>query len=98
MMNYKMMGQMNSGLLFAVHGGMIVNTLNSLNSNINNQMGNGGSYSINLPGGFPDAFYGIDAVAWETPLPNKYKAIGIPQIVDLRSGNDVANIDMLPLW
>ena len=98
MMFTKMNGHMNSGLLFAVHGGMIVNTLNSFNSTIDSQMASGGSYTINLPGGFPGAFYGIDAVAWHAPLPSNYKAIGIPQIVDLRTGNDMANIDMLPLW
>jgi len=98
MMFNKMNGNMNSGLLFAVHGGMIVNTLNGFNSTIGNQMVSGGSYTITLPGGFPGAFYGIDAAGWQAPLPSIYKAIGIPQIVDLRTGNDTADIDMLPLW
>ncbi|HXY54110.1 MAG TPA: DUF4382 domain-containing protein [Nitrospirota bacterium] len=97
-MQSMMLGQMNSGLLFAVQGGMVVNTLNSINSTIDNQMSSGGSYQINLPGGYPGAFYGIDAVAWEAPLPSIYKAIAIPQIVDLRTGNDTANMQMLPLW
>ncbi len=93
-----MQNRMNSGLLFAVQGGMIVNAIDGGSS-----MGMGGSYSISLPGGspstpLPGAFYGIDAVGWQAPLPSPYKAIAIPQIVDLRMGNDTATMDMIPLW
>ncbi len=100
MMNVKMNGKMDSGLLFAVRGGMIVDALG-----INSKMATGGTYTMtNLPGGsagtpLPGAFYGIDAVGWLSTSPTgTYRAIAIPQIVDLRTGNDSANMDMLPLW
>jgi len=96
----KMNNKMDRGLLFAVHGGMIVNTIG-----INSQIATGGTYTMtNLPGGssttpLPGAFYGIDAVGWLSTNPTgTYKAIAIPQIVDLRTGNDAATMDMLPLW
>jgi len=96
----KMNNTMDRGLLFAVHGGMIVNAID-----VNGQMAMGGPYTLgNLPGGtpgtpLPGAFYGIDAVGWLSTAPTgTYRSIGIPQIVDLRTGNDTADIDMLPLW
>jgi len=98
MMNAKMIGKMDSGLLFAVHGGMIVDAMR-----VDNLMGNGGNYTMpNLPGGtsgtpLPGAFYGIDAFGWSSTNA-LYKSIAIPQIVDLRTGNDTAPMDMLPLW
>jgi len=97
-MNTMMNGKMDSGLLIAVNGGMIVNAMR-----VDAQMGSGGAYAMpNLPGGttgtpLPGAFYGIDAVGW-TASPSIYKAIAIPQLVDLRTGNDTANMQMLPLW
>jgi len=99
-MNTKMTGKMDSGLLFAVNGGMIVDAIRA-----DSQMISGGTYTIsNLPGGTAGtpllgAFYGIDAVGWLSTDPTGiYKAIAIPQIVDLSTGNDTANLTMLPLW
>ncbi len=95
----KMMNKMDRGLLFAVNGGMIVNSID-----ISSSMMAGGPYTISdLPGGSPTtplygAFYGIDAVGWSSSNPLLYKAIAIPQIVDLRTGNDTVNMTMLPLW
>ncbi len=92
--------KMNRGRLFAVHGGMIVDAVD-VNSQMTVTTNNG--YSLtNLPGGdattpLPGAFYGLEAVGW-TSSPSIYKAIAIPQIVDLRKGDDTANMDMLPLW
>jgi hypothetical protein len=90
--------KMDKGVLFAVRGGMIVNSLS-----VDSLMPAGGSYVMaNVPGGspsmpMPGAFYGIDAVGW-TSSPSIYRAIAIPQVVDLRTGSDTANLQMLPLW
>jgi hypothetical protein len=85
------MGTMNNGVLFAVHDGMIVNTMS-----VSSQMPGGGSYTMaNLPGGspttpLPRAFYGVEALGWSpTAL-----GIGIPRVADLRTGDDVS-VDML---
>jgi hypothetical protein len=96
----RMNNKMDSGRLFAVHGGMIVNAVD-VGSQMTGTTVNG--YSIaNLPGGdaatpLPGAFYGIDAVGWSSTSP-LFKAIAIPQIVDVRAGDDAAALDMLPLW
>ncbi len=93
-----MTNKMDRGVLFAVRGGMIVNAMS-----IDAQMSTGGTYTLsNIPGGstaspLPGAFYGIDAVGW-TSSPSIYKAVAIPQVVDLRTGDDTANLQMLPLW
>jgi hypothetical protein len=95
----KMDNKMDKGLLFAVNGGMIVNSVD-----VSSSMMTGGPYTISdLPGGSPatplhGAYYGIDAVGWSSSNPLLYKAIAIPQIVDLRTGNDTSNMTMLPLW
>jgi hypothetical protein len=87
------MGMMNNGVLFAVHGGMIVNTIS-----VNTQMSGGGSYTMtNLPGGspttpLPGAFYGVEAIGWSTTA----LGIGIPRVADLRTGDDTS-INMLML-
>jgi hypothetical protein len=85
------MGMMNNGILFAVHGGMIVNTMS-----VSSQMSsNGGSYTMpNLPGGspatpLPGAFYGVEALGWSSTS----LGIGIPRVADLRFGDD-SNVDM----
>jgi hypothetical protein len=100
MMNMKMNGKMDSGLLFAVKGGMIVNAMP-----LPTQMTAGGPYTLsNLPGGspatpLPGAFYGVDAIGWQSSSPlGIYRALAIPRIVDLRTGDDSAPMDMLPLW
>jgi len=90
------MGMMNNGVLFAVHGGMIVNTLNNGNyGSMSSLMMSGGSYTMaNLPGGssatpLPGAFYGVEALGWSpTAL-----GIGIPRVADLRTGDDTG-VDM----
>ncbi len=86
-------GMMNSGILFAVHDGMIVNTMS-----VSSQMSGGGNYTMaNLPGGsptqpLPEAFYGIEVLGWSTATTTL--GIGIPSIADLRTG-DANSIDML---
>ncbi len=99
-MNTKMTGKMDSGLLYAVNGGMIIDAIR-----VDSQMVSGGTYTIfNLPGGsagtpLPGAFYGIDADGWLSTDPSgTYRAIAIPQIADLQTGDDTVNIQMLPLW
>jgi hypothetical protein len=93
-----MNNMMDKGLLFAVNGGMIVNSID-----VSSSMMTGGPYTISdLPGGtfgtpLPGAFYGVDAVGWSSTNA-LHRAIAIPQIVDLRTGNDTATMTMLPLW
>ena len=90
------MGMMTEGVLFTVHGGMIVNTLNNINYvNMSNLMMNGGSYTMdNLPGRFPGAFYGVEALGWSSTS----LGIGIPRVADLRNGDDIdVNMQMLML-
>jgi hypothetical protein len=85
---------MSKGILFTVHGGMIVNTI-SVDSQM---MSNGGLYTMaNLPGGslsnpLPGAFYGVEALGWSSTS----LGIGIPRVADLRTGDDT-NVDMLML-
>jgi hypothetical protein len=85
------MNMMTNGILFAVHDGMIVNTMP-----VNSQMSGGGAYTMfNLPGGspttpLPGAFYGVEALGWSTTT----LGIGIPRGADLRIGDDIA-INML---
>lgn len=96
----KMNGVMDRGFLFVAHGGMIVSAIN-----VDAQMGSGGAYSVpNIPGGtaaqpLPLAFYGVEAVGWQALFPRLHKAIAIPAIADVRTG-DAAGVDMnmLPLW
>jgi hypothetical protein len=96
----RMNGVMDTGFLFASHGGMIVNAID-----VGSLMGTGASYSLpNVPGGTPAnplplAFYGIEAVGWEAARPRLHKAIAVPAIADLRTGSDAGiTMDMLPLW
>jgi hypothetical protein len=98
----KMGSMMDSGIVFAVHGGMIVNAVD-----VKSQMTmtNGGAYAMpNMPGGTPSnphplAFYGVEAIGWDSLHPRLHRAIAIPAIADLRIGDDTSvNMDMLPLW
>jgi hypothetical protein len=102
----RMDNKMQNGILFAVHGGMIVNAVD-----VNSQMAVGGPYTMpNMPGGTPGsphplAFYGVETIGWSSsPMPgsNKlFRAIAIPAIADLRTGDDTSvNMDMIPfsLW
>jgi hypothetical protein len=98
-----MMSTMDRGVLFAVHGGMIVNAINiGSNAGGGGQIVSGGTYTmVNLPGGsaatpLPGAFYGIEALGW-TSTPSSLKAFAILQVADLRAGSDTANLIMLPL-
>ncbi len=85
-----MNGMMDRGVLFAVHGGMIVNAIN-IGSNGGGQIVSGGSYTIsNLPGGTAatpllGAFYGIEAVGWSSSptATTATRAFSVPQTVDL---------------
>ncbi len=98
-----MMSTMDRGVLFAVHGGMIVNAINiGSNAGGGGQIASGGTYTMsNLPGGsaaapLPGAFYGVEALGW-TSTQSSLKAFAIPQVVDLRIGSDMADMIMLPL-
>ena len=95
-------GKMDKGIVFAVHGGMIVNAVD-----VNSQMAVGGSYTMpNMPGGTPSnphplAFYGVEAIGWSSSLMpgsmKRYRAIAIPAIADLRTGDDMnVTMDMIP--
>jgi hypothetical protein len=95
-----MNGKMDNGIVFAVHGGMIVNALN-----VDPQMVTGGSYTMpNMPGGTPVnphplALYGVEAIGWSSsPMPS-LRAIAIPAIADIRTGDGMGvDMNMLPLW
>jgi hypothetical protein len=92
-------GLMDRGVLFAVHGGMIVNAVK-----VDGPMGSGGSYTLdNLPGGtatqpLPGAFYGITAFGWSS-TDAAIRASAIPRFADLHisdaTGMDL-NMLMLP--
>lgn len=93
---------MNRGVLFAVHGGMIVNAINIGSNGGGGQIVSGGTYTLaNLPGGsvatpLPEALYGIEAVGWSFAT-STTRAFAVPQVVDLRAGNDSADMTMLAL-
>jgi hypothetical protein len=101
----KMNGFLDTGVLFAVYGGMIVNTIH-----VDSLMATGGAYTMpNIPGGTPAkplllAFYGVDAIGWSSTAINPvsmrhYKAIALPAIADLRIGDDTStDLDLFPLW
>ena len=101
----KMNNKMDTGVVFAVHGGLIVDAISTTRGDMPlSDVNSGGTYTIsNIPGGttqnpLPSAFYGIDAALWSSTT-STYKAIATtPQVVDLRSGDDIANLVMLPLW
>jgi len=89
---------LKKGVVFAIQGGMIVDSLQ-----VDNQMmSNGGSYVMtNLPGGtladpLPGAFYGVEAFGWSSTT--AARAIAMPGLADLRRGNDTKiDLDMLLL-
>lgn len=84
---------LDRGILFAVHGGMIVNAMK-----VDSQMASGGSYTLgNLPGGtslnpLPGAFYGIEALGWSSTSPET-RAIALPRFVNLTTA-DATGIDL----
>ena len=87
-------GFLDRGVLFASHGGMIVNAIR-----VDSQLASGGTYTMsNLPGGtsdrpLPGAFYAIDAFGWETAHPEN-KTVAAPRFVDL-STTDVSGVDLI---
>ena len=90
-----LVGQLDSGVVLASHGGMITTAINAAA-----QMASGGVYSVtDVPGGFECAFYGVEGFGWLGTQPVTKRAISIPALVDLRSGN-ATNVDltMIPLF
>ena len=79
------MGSFDNGYVIATHGGIIVNAISPV------PMSNKSSYAIgDLPGGAPNARYGIEAWAWSSSS----FAIGRPGIADLTGGDATVNIQM----
>jgi len=102
----KMDDAMDTGFVFAVHGGLFVDAISTSRGDLPlSDVKSGGTYTIsNLPGGttlnpLPSAFYGIDAEFWSSST-STHEAIAIPPIVvDLRSGStETADLEMFPLW
>jgi hypothetical protein len=90
------MTTLNSGAIFAVQGGMIVNRLDV---NTLMQPGNNSYIFGSLPGGtpatpLPGAFYGLYAVGWDSTSPKASRVYGGPDFVDLRTINGIANFLM----
>jgi len=87
---------MDGGRVFAVHGGMIVDAIP-----MSSQMMSGGSYSLsNLPGGstanpLTGAFYGVEAIGWSSTT--SARAIAMPGIADLRTGDAAVDINLMML-
>lgn len=79
-----------NGYVFAVHGGMIVNSVDVHST----MSGGGGAYTIpNLASGFPGAFYGVEAIGWASNL--SIRAIAFPPgFVDLSSGSNATGVTM----
>ncbi len=85
-------GFLDRGVLFACHGGMIVNAIR-----VDSQMVSGGTYTMLLPGGtaaqpLPGAYYGIEAFGWLSTNPLN-RAAAVPRIVSLSTA-DAAGIDL----
>jgi hypothetical protein len=77
----ELQNKMDSGKLYIVFGGMILNTID-----VGSQMVTGGAYSMsNLPGGVAYAIYGVDAIGWSSTTSTK--AVGVPAIANLSTGN-----------
>ena len=95
--------KMNTGVVFAVHRGLIVNAVSTFAGTLSQTVvSTGGDYTIsNLAGGgtttsLPSAFYGVDAVFWSS-TPPAFEAIAFPpQFVDLRTGDATADLTMFP--
>lgn len=90
-------GTFDNGVVFACHGGIIVNAVKL------NNLATDPTYSLgNLPGGTPEsplpgAFYGIEAFAWSTS--DASKAIAIPRPADLSTADATGadlTMEMLP--
>ncbi len=83
--------QLTKGYVFAVLGGMIVNSVDVHST----MSGGGGAYTIpNVASGFPGAFYGVEAIGWDSSN-FSIRAIAFPPgFVNLSSGSDVTGITM----
>ena len=95
--------RMDTGVIFVVYGGMIVDSISTERGDRPQpNVRTGGSFTMfNIPGGtasdpMPSAYYGIDASLWSSTT-STIRSIPTPTIVDLRYGNDTANLQMLPL-
>ncbi len=83
----ELQNKMDSGKLFVVYGGMILNTID-----VGPQMATGGAYIMsNLPGGAAYTIYGVDAIGWSTTT--SVLAVGVPAIADLSAG-DATGVDL----
>ena len=79
------MGPFDNGYVIVTYGGTIVNAISPV------PMSDRSTYAIgNLPGGMPNAFYGIEAWAWNSSS----FAIGRPGVADLTNGDATVNIQM----
>ena len=92
-------GQLDSGVVLASHGGMITTAID-VGATGGSQMANGGPYTIpSLPGAFACAFYGVEAFGWSSAAPVAKRAISVPSVVDLRTGNATdVDLTMIPLF
>jgi hypothetical protein len=93
-------GLMDTGVAFAVHGGLIVDAISTLKGDLPlADIETGGTYTIsNLPGGtagtpLPFAWYGVDVISWSTTTPTTGVGLAVPAVVDLSTG-DATGIDM----
>ena len=88
----------DQGMLFAVHGGMVVNAM-PIDGLLTG--GTPTTYFLNdLPGGssadpFPQGIYSIEAFAWSASTPTNV-AISVPRTADLTRGDD-SNVNV-NLW
>ena len=86
----ELQNKMDSGKLFIVYGGMILNTID-----VASQMVTGGAYTMsNLPGGAAYTIYGVDAIGWSSTT--SVVSVGVPAIANLSTGNATGiNLSML---
>jgi len=86
----ELQNKMDSGKLFVVYGGMILNTID-----VASQMVTGGAYIMsNLPGGAAKTIYGVDALGWSST--SSVKSIAVPAIANLSTGDATGiNLSML---
>jgi hypothetical protein len=81
---------MDSGKLFVVYGGMILNTID-----VGSQMATGGAYIMsNLPGGAAYTIYGVDAIGWSSTTSTL--SVAVPALANLSAGDATGvNLSML---
>ena len=77
----ELQNKMDSGDLFVVYGGMILNTIG-----VGSQMATGGAFVMSgLPGGVARAVYGVDAIGWSSTT--SVRAVAVPAIANLSKGD-----------